>query len=113
MVEYDRIDISERIYINKTKVSKKCYICHYWYFLDIGFKYEPYLCNACHDIMQKAMNFNDVAIVSIKGSDYKIHFWYMSKDAINIMKNSNLKRGDCYNFFTLYKNNWRNLLSKR
>ena len=39
--------------------------------------------------MQKAVNFNDVAIASIKGSDYRIHFWYMSKDdAINIMKNS-------------------------
>ena len=38
------------------------------------------------------MNFNDVdAIVSVKGSDYRIHFWYMSKyDAINITKNSNL-----------------------
>ena len=36
------------------------------------------------------MNFN-VAIVSVKGSDYGIHFWYMSKnDAVNIMKNSNL-----------------------
>ena len=37
------------------------------------------------------MNFNDVAIVSVKGSDYRIHFWYMCKDdAINIMKTSNL-----------------------
>ena len=35
------------------------------------------------------MNFNDVAIVSVKGSDYRIHFWYMRNDnAINIMKNS-------------------------
>ena len=41
--------------------------------------------------MQKAMNFNDVAIFSVKGSDYRIHFWYMGKDdAINIMKNYNL-----------------------
>ena len=37
------------------------------------------------------MSFNDVAIVSIKGSDYRIHFWYMSKDdARSIMHNSNL-----------------------
>ena len=37
------------------------------------------------------MNFNYVAIVSIKGNDYRIHFWYMSKDdAIDIMTNSNL-----------------------
>ena len=41
--------------------------------------------------MQKAKSFNDIAIASIKGSDYRIYFWYMSKnDAINIMKNSNL-----------------------
>ena len=57
----------------------------------MGFKYEPYLCNGCHDLMQKAVNFNDVAIVSVKGNDYKIHFWHMSQDrAINIMKNSDL-----------------------
>ena len=37
------------------------------------------------------MDFNDVAIVSIKESDYRIHFWYMNKsDAINIMNNSTL-----------------------
>ena len=37
------------------------------------------------------MNFNDVAILSIKGNDYRIHFWYMSKDeAISIMHNSRL-----------------------
>ena len=41
--------------------------------------------------MQKAVNFNDAAVVSVKGSYYRIHFWYMSKDdAINIMNNSNL-----------------------
>ena len=41
--------------------------------------------------MQKAMNFNDVAIVSVKESDYRIHFWYIRKnDAINIMNNSNV-----------------------
>ena len=41
--------------------------------------------------MQKAMSFNNVAIVYVKGSAYRIHFWYMSKDdAISIMSNSNL-----------------------
>ena len=91
MPEYDRIDISEGIDVNKTSASKECDICHYWYFKDIGFKYEPYLCNSCHDLMQKAMSFNDFAIVYVKGSAYRIHIWYMTKDdAISIMKNSNL-----------------------
>ena len=36
------------------------------------------------------MSFNDFAIVYVKGSNYRIHFWYMSKnDAISIMNNSN------------------------
>ena len=91
MLEYDRIDISEGIDVNKTNASKECDICHYWYFKDISFKYEPYLCNGCHDLMQKGMSFSDAAIVYVKGSAYKIHFWYMSKNgAISIMTNSNL-----------------------
>ena len=91
MLEYDRIDISKGIDINKTSKSKECKVCHYWYFKNIGFKYEPHLCNGCHGLMQKAISFNDVAIVYVKGSAYRIHFWYMSKDdAINIMNNSNL-----------------------
>ena len=37
------------------------------------------------------MSFNDVAIIYVKGSTYRIHFWYVSKDdAISIMDNSNL-----------------------
>ena len=91
MLEYDRIDISEGIDVNKTSASKEFNICHYWYFKDIGFKYEPYLCNGCHDLMQKATNFNDIAMVYVKENAYRIHFWYMNKDdAISIMKNSNL-----------------------
>ena len=77
---------------NKTSASKECDVCHYWYFKNICFKkYEPYLCNGCHDLMQKAMSFNDVAIVYVKGSAYRIHFWSFTKsDAISIMNYSNL-----------------------
>ena len=74
MLEYERIDISEGIDVNKTNLSKKCDICHYWYFKDISFKYRSYLCNGCHDLIQKAMSFNNIAIVYINGSVYKIHF---------------------------------------
>ena len=74
MSEYNRIDISEDIDTNKASASKERNICHYWYFLDKNLNYEPYLCNGCHALMQKAMSFNDVAIVSIKGNDYRIDF---------------------------------------
>ena len=86
MLEYDRIDISEGVDVDKTNMSKECDICHYWYFKNIGFKHEPYLCSGCHNSIQKAMSFNNVGTVYVKGNAYKIHFWYMSKeDVINIM----------------------------
>ena len=73
MLEYDISDISEGIDVNNTSTSKECANCHYWYFKDIGFKYERYLCNGCHDLMQKAMIFNDVAIIYVRRSAHRIH----------------------------------------
>ena len=91
MLEYDRIDISEGIDVNKTNLSRECKICHYWYFLDKNFIYGPYLCNGCYNIMQKSMYFKNIAIVYVKGIAYRIHFCYMSKcKAISLMTNSNL-----------------------
>ena len=110
MLEYDKIDISEGIDIKKKNKSKECKIRHYWYFKDIGFKYEPHLSNGCHGLMQKAVSFNGIAIVYIKGSAYRIDFWHMSKDdEINIMNNSSLinKRGVLFKkkfFFIIFKN---------
>ena len=103
MLKHDGIDFLEGSDFNKTNTSKKCDICHYWHFLDKSFKHKPYICNGCHNLMQKGMNFNDVAIAPVKGSDYKINFWYMSKDdAINIMKDSNLNEKVDYYKFLLY-----------
>ena len=105
MLEYDRIDISEGIDVNKTSLSKECDNCHCWYFKNIGFKYEKYLCNGCHNLIQKAIRFNNNAIVYVKGNAYIIHFWYINKDhAINIMNGSNVfdKRGVLYIFFIIY-----------
>ena len=53
------------------------------------------------------MSFNNVAIVYVKGSAYRINFWYMSKDdAINIINGSNLidKRVVLYIFLLYLKN---------
>ena len=111
MLEFERIDISEGIDVNKTNLWKGCDICHYWYFKDTGFKYEPHLCNGCHDLMQKAMSFNNVAVVYVKGDAYRINFWYISKDdATNIMNGSNLddKTGALYFFLSYIK--WVNTL---
>ena len=50
MIQYERTDVSQRIDPNKSDKSKKCMICHYWYFKDIDYKYELNICNGCHDL---------------------------------------------------------------
>ena len=66
MLEYNRIDISEGISINKISASKECDICHYWYFKENGFKYEPYLFSDCHDLIQKSMNLMMLILFLLK-----------------------------------------------
>ena len=97
MIEYDRIDVAEGIDLNKNKsVSRECWLCGYYYFLDKYFNYEKHLCNGCHDMSIKANNMHNLAIACNNGSTYRINFAFMSKnDALNLMKNALIidKRG--------------------
>ena len=45
MLQYGKIDISEGIAFDRSNKSVDCMICCYWYFKDIGFRYQPYVCN--------------------------------------------------------------------
>ena len=91
MLQYERIDISEEIDFDKSDKSKECMICHYWYFKDIGYKYEPYVCNRCHDLLMVVYNLKNFMILNIKGVDYRCYVFNMSKnDAITLLNNSAL-----------------------
>ena len=91
MIYYDRIDVSEGIDVNKTSASKECDVCHYWYFLNFSFKFQPNVCNRCHDLLMMSMNLSDIAILNIKGSDYCCIISLISKnEAINVMQNADL-----------------------
>ena len=97
MLEYDRIDISKVIDVDKTNKSKKYMFWHYWYFLNKNFSYGPYLCDGCYNMTQKSIDSKNIDIVYVKGNAYRIHFWHMSKHkhkrkrkAISLMTNSNL-----------------------
>ena len=67
MLQYEKIDFSEGIDINKSNKSKECMICHYWYFKEIGFKFQPYACNGCHDLTVMVYDLENIAIINVKG----------------------------------------------
>ena len=75
ILQYDRIGVSERIDINKTSASKESDICHYWYFEDVDFKYEPYVCNGCHGTSMMVCELRNIAILNGKGVDYRCILW--------------------------------------
>ena len=91
MLYYDKIEVSEGIDVNKTSESKKRDICHYWFFLDKGFKFQSYVCNGCHDLSMISMSLSDIAILNIKSSDYSHIISRISKsEAINLIQNIDL-----------------------
>ena len=67
MLYFNRIDVSEGI---ETSALKECNICHYWYFLNKCFKFQPNVCNICHDLLMVSINVSDIAILKIKGSNH-------------------------------------------
>ena len=63
MLYFDRIDVYKGIDVNKTSASKECDICHYCFFLNYTFKFEPNVCNRCHDLLMISLNLSDIAIL--------------------------------------------------
>ena len=66
MIYYDRINISQGINVNKASASKECDVCHYWYFSNYSFKFQPNVCNRYHGLLIMSINLSDIAILNIK-----------------------------------------------
>ena len=91
MLYFDRIDICDGIDVSKTSTSKECDTCHYCYFLNYSFKFQPNVCNGYYDLLM-SMNLSDIAILNIKGSDYHCIISRISKNkAINLLQNLKLQ----------------------
>ena len=89
MLRYQNINVSEGIDLNKTSESKKCELWHYWFFKDIGFKFEEHACNGCHDLLTMAYSLKNMAISSAKGVTFRCLFMGISKnEGLKRLKNS-------------------------
>ena len=86
MPQYIKINISDGVDLNKTSASKECKVCHYWFFKDIGFRFEEHVCNKCHGLLIIAYSLKDIkAILSAKGNTFRCIL-------MGISENEGLKR---------------------
>ena len=89
MLQYKRIDISEGIDVSRKSSSKECMLCHYWYLRNVGFRFEPHVCNKCHDVLMTAYKLKDIAILNVKEVDFRCILWIIGRDeAVNRLNNS-------------------------
>ena len=84
MLYVDKTDVPKGTDVDKASASKECDICHYWYF-------QPNACNRCYNLLMMSMNLRDIAILKIKGSDYRCIISLIRKnEAINLFQNTDL-----------------------
>ena len=77
MLQYKEIDVSERIDTDKTSASKERMLCRYWYF---------------EDVLMNAYELENIAILNVKGFDFRCILWSISWDeAVNRLNNSVLE----------------------
>ena len=83
MLFFVRTKVSKGIDVNKTSASL--------YFFNYSVRFQPNVCNSCHDLLMMSMNLSDIATLNIKCSDYRCIISLISKiEAIKLMQNANL-----------------------
>ena len=79
MRQYQNIDVSEGIDVNKASESEISELSHYWFFKDAPFKFEKHVCHGCHDSLTTAYSLKNVAILSGKGATFRCILMGISK----------------------------------
>ena len=65
MLQYEKIDVSEGIDVNKTSASKECELWHHWFLKILDFNLKN-VCNRCHDSLTMVYCFKKYSYIDCK-----------------------------------------------
>ena len=51
-------------------------------FLGKGFKFQPHVCNGCHDVLMMSMSLSNIDMLNIHGADYRCNIYGISKSEV-------------------------------
>ena len=57
--------MSEGTDINITTAPEEHIICQYRYLFEKRFRFQPCVCNGCHDVLMISLDINNIAILNI------------------------------------------------
>ena len=70
-------------------------LCRYWYFKDVGFEFEPHVCNKCYDVLMASYELKIIASLNVKDCDFSSILCSISRDeAVNRLNNYVLEDKD-------------------
>ena len=77
-------------------------ICHYWFF-NLGFNFQDYVCNGYHDLTMPCLNLSDITIITVKNVDYRYIIHDISKsEVINLLEIAVLENVGIYKNYYFY-----------
>ena len=41
-------------------------LSHYWYFKDVGFRFDLHVCNKCQDVLMSGYELENIVILNVK-----------------------------------------------
>ena len=82
MIYYNKIDVSEGIYVSKVIASKECIICHYCHCLDKKYKFQSFNYDGYNDELMMFIGIGSVCILNIHGVNYCFIVFVISKSEV-------------------------------
>ena len=55
-------------------------LCHFRVFKDVGFKFEPHVCNKCNYLLTMTYSLENIAILNVKGATFRRILWLISRN---------------------------------
>ena len=60
---------------------------------NFSFRFQPNVCSKCHNLLKMSVNLSDIAILNIRGPDYRCIVSLISKNkTINLLRNADLTK---------------------
>ena len=67
-------------------------LSHYWYFKDVGFRFDPHVCNKCQDVLMSGYELENIVILNVKEYILDVFYGGISRDkAVDRLNNSVLE----------------------